>query len=136
MRSSISRRIRPARPIAALMLALILVGCARNEWLDKHTAMGPIKGYDWLIALDVVSVINTDRTLTDHAASLFTGRDCSTIRYLDGDHYCDRPPAPQPALYCYRSLGAIVCHSESDPHGDGKQPVDWPPTRSAAGTRG
>ena len=70
---------------------------------------------------NVISVIDTDKTLTDHTASWVTGKDCSTREALDGRPYCqaeDIPLAPAAAeaeVYCYRSIGSIVCYSEPDP---------------------
>lgn len=87
-------------------------------------------GGEWYLAFDVISIINSDKTLIDHAVSLSTGQDCSTIRKIDGKSYCKKDPVPEPPLYCYRSLAAVSCYRTPDPYNTGAQTVDWPPTRS------
>jgi hypothetical protein len=80
---------------------------------------------------EVASVVNTDRTLTDHVASNLTGQDCSTVKINTRGQYCVDPnaipPAPPP-VYCYRSLGDITCFNEPNPYADGAVQVA-PPVR-------
>ena len=70
---------------------------------------------------NVISIIDTDKTLTDHAASWVTGEDRSTREALDGRPYCREeyiplePAAAEAEVYCYRSIGSIVCYNEPDP---------------------
>lgn len=122
------RQIRRGLAIAGVTL---LAGCTVvTNPMDRYLGTNVLEGFQWLAALSVVSIINTDKTLTDHVVSAISGEDCSTVRYLSGDYYCDRPEPPQPPLYCYRSLGEITCFERSDPYGIAAKPVDWPPTRS------
>ena len=79
---------------------------------------------------EVASVVNTDKTLTDHVASNLTGHDCSTVKVKSRGKYCidqNSIPAPQPAVYCYRSLGDINCYENPDPYANGAVQVAPPP---------
>ncbi len=73
-----------------------------------------------VVTANVVSLVYTDKTLVDHAASWATGEDCSSIALSDNQDYCQSEEVPiEPAAlaqtYCYRSLGAIVCYDQPDP---------------------
>ena len=65
-------------------------------------------------ALDIVSVINTQKTIDDHIVSCITGKDCSDVRASKGDPYCIDEPVPVPmvrrATYCYKSLASVTCY--------------------------
>lgn len=83
----------------------LLAACA----FDPTTTTGGTN----LMALEAVSVINTDKTVVDHVMSLASRQDCSTIRAQQGGHYCveryeNKPMAE--ALYCYRTLAAVTCY--------------------------
>lgn len=70
------------------------------------------------------SVVTTDKTLTDHAVSYFSGKDCYTVRKETGRSYCkedERNPAP--TLHCYRNLGGVSCYDEPNPYGDRRKEV-------------
>ena len=114
---------------AAALGGCTVVGEPVGEIMDALVDTQAVTGSEWLYVLEVASVINTDKTLFDHVVSLAYGRDCSTIRYMDGDHYCERPPRPETPLYCYPSLGDVVCYREDNPYG-AQQEMDWPKTRS------
>jgi hypothetical protein len=130
------KRLRSLALLSALAVTASLPGCGgtlstASETVGQNTiGAQTLEGAAWFAALSVTSVIITDKTLVDHIVSLAYGKDCSTVRYLDGDYYCKRPPKPQPPLYCYPSLGDIVCYREPNPYGQ-QDAVDWPPTRSA-----
>jgi len=63
-----------------------------------------------LAALDGVTVIATDKTLSDHLISIASGKNCSTVRTELGMHYCEEDePKGEANVYCYRTLGAISC---------------------------
>ena len=70
---------------------------------------------------NVASVVDTEKTLVDHAASWITGEDCSTVEALDGRSYCSEeelalaPAAGGGEHYCYRSIGSIICYRAPDP---------------------
>ncbi|MDP2700025.1 hypothetical protein [Thalassospira sp.] len=130
-----TQRARRFASIAAILFAGSLAACSStSDKLDsaaeKVTGSEMFSALQWYVALDVVSIINTDKTIVDHIVSLSTGRDCSTIRKIDGKTYCKQDPIPEPPLYCYRSLAAVTCYQTPDPYNTGAQTVDWPPTRS------
>ena len=114
---------------AAFVSSCGFIGAPIGKLIGKATGVQAISGGQWLYVLEVTSVVNTDKTLLDHVISIAYGQDCSTIRYLDGDYYCDRPPPPETPLFCYPSLGDVVCYREDNPYGP-QQEVDWPKTRS------
>ena len=103
------RQISSALMLFGLLFAMLFAGTA----CDPGTTLV-------LAGANVVTVIDTDKTLTDHAASWVTGEDCSTREALDGRPYCQAEEellvAPAAAeVYCYRSIGSIVCYREPDP---------------------
>lgn len=64
-------------------------------------------------AVEAAVIINTDKTIVDHFASMANDMDCSTIRAQQGGHYCmpryeNQPVVP--ALYCYRTLADVTCY--------------------------
>jgi len=70
-------------------------------------------------ALNLASVVVTDKTIPDHVVSLATGHDCSVVRYSSGGYYCVQPLAAnkpvETRLYCYRSIGNITCYDKAIP---------------------
>lgn len=78
------------RPLAAPILALSLSACASPP------------------AMQAISAIKT---------ALDTR--CVTARLLDMDDICPqpRPPGPEPARYCYRTLGAVDCYEAPEAEG-------------------
>ncbi|MBB4284700.1 hypothetical protein [Roseospira goensis] len=79
-------------------------------------------------AVNIASVVASDKTIPDHVVSLVTGHDCSTVRYGDGGYYCVQPlPANMPVetrLYCYRSIGGITCYDKAVPGENGRLVTD------------
>lgn len=72
-----------------------------------------------LVVVDAVSLINTDKTLIDHIAGGLSGQDCSTLRSMEGGHYCqphyeNKPVVPP--LYCYRTLAKVTCYDRPSPN--------------------
>lgn len=108
------------RPLAAIAAASILLsGCA---WVNSdgfHTGMPPDAGTA-LVNLEVLSLVNTRKTLTDHVASWITGQDCSTPRAQREGVFCTDwpgPPPPQQQVYCYASLAKPSCYAQ--PYNEG-----------------
>ena len=103
----------------AVLFALALAGCspAKNTALAMHP---PISPFTVLLVGDVVSVINTQKTIEDHVISLVSGKDCSLVRASMGENYCKDttpPPTIQRISYCYRTLAKTNCYDhliESD----------------------
>ncbi len=99
------------RLLASLLLASGLAAC------------DPATGALFATA-NVVSFVQTDKTLIDHGVSLAQDKDCSTLHWAEKEDYCQdgdegEDLALEPAAggpYCYRSIGSIVCYSEPDPN--------------------
>jgi len=79
-------------------------------------------------AVNVASVVATDKTVPDHVVSLVTGHDCSLVRYSTGGYYCVEPMVAntpvETRLYCYRSLGGITCYDNRLPGEDNRMVTD------------
>lgn len=105
----------------AFLPCLLIVGAA----LASLTACAPVPTAiamfpPALVATDTVSMSLTGKTPIDGAYSFFSGRDCSTLRAMDGDFYC-REVLPdnttvETKLYCYRSLADIECYATPQPY--------------------
>jgi hypothetical protein len=69
-----------------------------------------------------VLLINTGKTLTDHAISYITDEDCGMVNYERDRHYCKPWPDviahTEPELYCYRTLAQVECHAKPEPYGN------------------
>lgn len=95
---------------------LVLTGCSLAA--SAPSAVPPLAGFEGL------SVIGTQKTLTDHLVSFSTGKDCSTIRKERGMTYCVEDEVTTPEeVYCYNTLGAINCYAQPQPYGSEYQPV-------------
>ena len=76
------------------------------------------------LSANVMSYVQTDKTLVDHGVSAATDEDCSTLTWAEGEGYCQDEAASEdlaiaPAAagpFCYRSLATVVCYSEPDPN--------------------
>jgi hypothetical protein len=106
------------------ILAALLSGCGlqmsdtRSAQIEKLTPFN--QGYQALFALDVATLIVTDKLMVDHIVSFVRQEDCSAVRASQGDTYC-RPfrlaytPPPEP--FCYRTLAAVSCYAQPNPFG-------------------
>jgi len=109
--------IRHAAPLAGILL---LSSCM---WVDQNglNSIGhPPDTGATMMNLEVLSVINTKKTLTDHVATWITGKDCSTIRAQREGAWCvdwPNPPAPPQQVYCYSSLARPSCYAQ--PYNEG-----------------
>jgi len=72
----------------------------------------------------LVSLIYTDKTVGDQAASYAFKEDCSVLNLVDKKPYCQEiPPADAQnravatlaaSYYCYRTLGGVSCYDRPD----------------------
>lgn len=75
--------------------------------------------------LEAISLMGSDKTVLDHAISVGSGKDCSTIRKQKGMYYCvEDTPVAQQNLYCYRDLAGVTCYDRPAPNGSKQQRVD------------
>lgn len=104
--------IRQLAPLAGILL---LSGCGWADQESLHSSGNPPGIGATLMNLEVLSVINTKKTLTDHVATWITGKDCSTIRAQREGAWCvdwPNPPAPPQQIYCYSSLARPSCYAQ------------------------
>lgn len=101
------------RPFTALLLVAALSGC---------TAFAP--GIPGLAEVDALTVVGTDKTITDHVISFASGKNCSTVRREQGMHYCEEDePTVEPAVYCYKTLARVTCYDRPDPYKEGYRKI-------------
>lgn len=90
------------RGLFTAMILTLLAGCA---------ATGGLEG---------VSLITTDKLVSDHVVSAISGKNCSRVRTARGQTYCEEDELnPLPNAYCYPNLGGITCYDR--PVFDGQQ---------------
>lgn len=109
--------IRRLAPLAAMLL---LSGCAIFGRDGIETELGSAGDPYVLANLEMLSVINTKKTLGDHVATWITGKDCSTLRAQREGVWCvdwPGPPAPPQQVYCYASLAKPSCFAQ--PYNEG-----------------
>lgn len=110
--------IRHVAPLAGILL---LSGCAFfNGPGGIETEMSKGGNFYGLANLEVLSVINTKKTLGDHVATWITGKDCSTPRAEREGVWCvdwPSPPPPPTQVYCYASLARPSCYAQ--PYNEG-----------------
>ncbi len=111
--------------IAGVAIAATLVAACGKQMSDIPSAniekFTPFdKGYHALLAIDVATLIVTDKLMVDHVVSFVRHEDCSAVRASKGEPYC-RPirvayvPAPEP--FCYRTLADANCFATPNPYG-------------------
>ena len=106
--------------LASMALVAALGGCMWADQESLYSGGNPPGIGATLVNLEVLSVINTKKTLGDHVATWITGKDCSTIRAQREGAWCvdwPAPPAPPAQVYCYASLARPRCYSQ--PYNEG-----------------
>lgn len=121
------RQLAPLAPkilVAGALLSGTLVGGCSNDTghlpYSTHGLSAEGRVATQLVGLEVLSVVNTKKTLADHVATWITGRDCSTIRAQREGAWCvdwPAPPAPPQQVYCYASLARPSCYAQ--PYNEG-----------------
>lgn len=109
--------IKHIAPLAALAL---LSGCAWVSPNGLETDVDRLSEVPLLLNLEVLSVVNTKKTMGDHVATWITGKDCSTVRAQREGVWCvdwPSPPPPPQQVYCYASLAKPSCFSQ--PYNEG-----------------
>lgn len=112
--------------ILSATAAGLLAGCAGPEIAAVGAAAG------------LATFTSTKKTLTDHAASAVTGRDCSLISWTETGVYCpEQVVVDRSNLYCYRTLGGVDCHTLPDPYKNSQTALaSPPPVRKTVSQRG
>ena len=95
--------------IGGVICLLALTGC---------TAAGVAATF---AAATGASLMHTDRTLTDHAVSRYTEKDCALLHLGAGQNYCleteeAAETAIDPQTHCYRSIAEISCYTVANPN--------------------
>jgi len=85
-------------------------------------------GSAYLLGAEVASVINTEKSLTDHALSAYMKEDCAIANVFSGEDICKAPPpksavAAAAPVYCYRNIAGISCYDRPDPYTNGQNPL-------------
>lgn len=84
-----------------------------------HALGSPMSTTQTFWVLDGLSVINTQKTIDDHLVSWISGKDCSTIKAIKGEDYCQAKPVKTPTVartsYCYKNLAGTTCYTQPLP---------------------
>ena len=73
-----------------------------------------------LTGASLVSLAHTKKTVGDHLSTWAFDQDCSTLKFVNGEEYCqdfedETAAAPQePELHCYQTLGGVSCYRTPD----------------------
>jgi hypothetical protein len=102
--------------IGAAALALAAGACSSPLFATGEATIG---------SAEVISLVTSDKTIGDHIISLYSGKNCSTLRVENDLTYCvEDEPRPQKNGYCYRTIGSVTCYDRPDPHNGGYQEVE------------
>jgi len=73
---------------------------------------------DVLYVGSAATLVTTDKTITDHAISIASGKDCSSVRVERGQSFCKEDEVnPEPNVHCFQTLGGIDCYRDPvDPY--------------------
>lgn len=108
------------RHIAPMAVVLALSGCIWADQESLYSGGHPPGVGATLVNLEVLSVINTKKTLTDHVATWVTGKDCSAVRAEREGVWCvdwPDPPPPPAQVYCYATWARPSCYAQ--PYNEG-----------------
>lgn len=98
----------------------------RGIWIVL--AMWALSGCAPYVGADVVTLNSTKKTIADHVVSNATGEDCSTVKWSQGENYCQAKVVVQrPPVYCQKTLGDVECHDTPDPYRNGAVALASPP---------
>lgn len=102
---------RPARAALRLLVAAAALG-ALSACTDPASMA--------LSGASVVSVMQTGKTISDHAMSMATGMDCSIRNTFAGVSWCqpleNDAVDPSADLACYRSIAKVTCYLRDNPN--------------------
>ena len=103
------------RLIALFAALAALSACAFVGRDGIETKLSHVGDANIFLNLEVLSVINTKKTMGDHIATWITGKDCSSVRAEREGVWCvdwPGPPPPRQQVYCYASLARPSCYSQ------------------------
>ena len=74
--------------------------------------------------VETASIMATKKTMGDHAVSIYSGKNCSTVRTEKGLPYCEEDEVEAISdVYCYRTLGNVTCYDRPAPHNGRQQRI-------------
>lgn len=95
------------RPLGAVLALGVLTACTDPVSIAIGSA-------------SIVSVVQTGKTVSDHAMTAATGMDCSIRNTLSGASWClpavNDAPDPATELACYRSIAEVTCYTRDNPN--------------------
>lgn len=99
-----------ARTVILSAAVMVLVSACSNIY--GYVSRPQVNKIGTLSAISVATTMGTGKTLTDHAVSLYTNKDCSTVRSEQGRTYCrEDEPNPAPTVQCYPTIGDVTCYA-------------------------
>jgi len=122
------------RPVILTVTLLLVSACSNFYSMAPRSAIKTVGNYSIVSSAVVMA---TDKTLTDHLVSFNTGKDCSTVRVEQGRTYCrEDEPNPMPDVYCYPTLGDVMCYAQPDPMRTQDGRIGLPPQQGQPGQQG
>lgn len=87
-----------------------------SRWILTGLFLLTLTGCGSLFLVEGTSAVISGKTVSDHAVSILSGKDCSGTRTQRGQTYCveDELVINQSSLYCYRTLGGVTCYDQPD----------------------
>ena len=110
--------MRHLRQLSVVLAVFAVTACADPMGSDiySYTSRDMVNKLGTLNVISAAVTMGTDKTLTDHFASMKSGKDCSTVRLEQGRTYCrEDEPNPMPEMHCYRSLADVTCYQVANP---------------------
>ena len=105
-----------------LFVCLSLSGCTMPTFWVPEPLTNVVLGSTSVLSYSVLG-----KGPIDYAYSEYKDQNCDFRNIKREGQYCvaKNPPAPppQPALYCYRSLGTPDCSRQIDPYDNGNKPI-------------
>lgn len=115
--------LRLCSAVILLAVSLALGGCELGATTASEFMPLGLSPVATVMGADAVSVVNSQKTLGDHLFSHMTKMECSSPKAMrDGGDYCrpkQQKPAPQPMVYCYRTMANPTCYAVQNPTGYG-----------------
>ena len=107
--------------LVILLSFFSVTGCSSIIPVSNQLIMGGTSG---LGQIDMFTVMSTDKTLIDHAISIASGKNCSSVQLEKGDYFCeeDEPKIIQ-NIFCYKTLANVTCYDRPDPYKGGYQKI-------------
>lgn len=102
----------PMRARHIILIAAVSVLASACTDIYGYVSRPQVNKIGTLSLVSAGMTMGTGKTLTDHAVSMYTDKDCSTVRTEQGRTYCrEDEPNPAPTVHCYRTIADVTCYA-------------------------